>query len=126
MIKQNAIAHTATRRLVAWFTAIRLKTLYTINPTTAVNTKKPNILRVTIAGLTELSPIADRMLNTTIPIISSIMAAESSVAPTLVFSLPISFSVSTVILTEVAAKTIPTNAAFIKLAYEKLRVKKSQ
>ena len=103
-----------------------MNTLYTINPTTAVNIKNPNILRVTIAGLTELSLIADKMLNTTIPIISSIIAAESSVAPTFVLSLPISFSVSTVMLTEVAAKTMPTNADFIKLAYEKLREKKSQ
>ena len=98
-----------------WLIDIFLNILYTINPTIAVNTKKARILSEIMPGFTELSERAERMLRTTMPIISSIMAADSIVVPTFVLSLPISLSVSTVMLTEVAAKTTPTNAAFIRL-----------
>ena len=47
--------------------------------------------------------------------ISSIRAALRRVVPVLVFSLPISFSVSTVMDTEVAENTEPIKADFSRL-----------
>ena len=59
-----------------------------------------------------LSPPPARLLTSvraTRPSTSSINAAAKMVLPTFVSSLPISFSVSTVMLTEVAVKIVPTN-----------------
>ena len=56
----------------------------------------------------ELVPLNDRtILNKTMPIISSNIAALSIQAPTLVFNLPNSFKTVTVIYIEVAVNNIP-------------------
>ena len=77
-----------------------------------VKTKNRRIFNNTIPTLEspEENPVSTE--RTMIPIMSSIRAALSKIVPVLVFSLPISFNVSTVIPTEVAEKTAPTKAAF--------------
>ena len=75
------------------------------------NTKKKTVFFITDIGFESglLNPITN--VSTIIPITSSIIAALKIVVPTFPFSFPISFSDSTVILTEVAVKIVPTNTA---------------
>ena len=79
---------------------------------TAINTKYSTIFNTTVIGLTLVSFKLVTIVSTIIPMISSITAAPRIVVPTFPFSLPISRSVSTVILTDVAVSTTPTNTAF--------------
>ena len=69
----------------------------------------------TITGSESPELKALRMERTTMPMMSSIRAALRRVVPVLVFSLPISFSVSTVMDTEVAENTEPIKADFSRL-----------
>ena len=83
-----------------------------IMPTTRVKRKnrKMNIM-VSNTPVPPLLPLwltesmTERMM---MPTMSSMRAAPRMVAPTWVLSLPISVRVSTVMLTEVAANTVPT------------------
>ena len=78
-------------------------------PATAAKIKKPRIFSRTSPTL---SPPPARLLtrvSATRPSTSSIRAAARMVLPTFVSSLPISFRVSTVMLTEVAVRIVPTN-----------------
>ena len=81
------------------------------NPTTIAAAKKASVIKIVTQGLAEgsLNPITTE--STTMPITSSMIAAERMVVPTLPLSLPISLSVSTVIPTLVAARMTPTNTA---------------
>ena len=70
------------------------------------------ILINTLPISTDGSAILVTIVRTIIPRISSITAAPRIVVPTAPFNLPISLSVWTVILTEVAVSTTPTNIHF--------------
>lgn len=109
---------------------MRSKIFFVINPTTKTNTKKRRIFRTTISGLAaSASPcplIPVRTERSTIPRISSMIAALKRVVPVFVLSLPSSFSVSTVIPTEVAAKIIPTKQALRMLIKSTVRSKKKK
>jgi len=78
-----------------------------IYPPTPTNTKKPMIFTNTIATLTLGSARLVITVKAIIPRISSITAAPRIAFPAFVFSFPISFKVSTEILTLVAVKITP-------------------
>ena len=68
-------------------------------------------MRIVHQGFTEASRKPIAIDNTTMPITSSMIAADRITVPTLPLSLPISFSVSTVMPTLVAARITPINTA---------------
>ena len=82
-----------------------------MRPTTTTRTKKATIRKRTEIGLTVGSVMADTRVSTTMPIMSSMMAAPRMAVPTLPLSRPISRRVSTVMETEVAVSTTPTKTA---------------
>ena len=71
------------------------------------NTKKATIFSRTIATFTEESARLVTIVRATMPKMSSIIAAPKIAFPARVLSLPISFKVSTEILTEVAVRIMP-------------------
>ena len=73
--------------------------------------RKPNTFSVTVLILLEGSFMLSTKVSTTMPMISSIIAAESIVCPTRPLSTPISFSASTVMPTDVAVIIQPMNSA---------------
>ena len=75
----------------------------------AAKTKKATILSSTIPIRTDVSARLVIKVRATIPRISSMIAAPRMAFPARVFSLPISLSVSTVMLTDVAVKITPIN-----------------
>ena len=98
---------------------MRSKIFFVTNPTTKTKTKNKRILATTKSAPEAPWPLSWpcplRPVKTerrTMPKMSSIIAALKRVAPVFVLSFPSSFKVSTVIPTDVAAKTIPTKAAF--------------
>ena len=115
MSRQKASAHTATRRLCQCSSATKVNTRRTTMPTTSTKAKNSTIWISTDTGLDSPELKALRMDSTTMPIMSSMRAALSSVVPVLVFSLPISFRVSTVMETEVAENTDPMKADLSRL-----------
>ena len=78
-----------------------------IYPPTPIKTKNPRIFPNTSHTFTDESARLVITVRAMIPRISSIMAAPKMAFPALVFNLPISFKVSTEILTEVAVKITP-------------------
>ena len=78
-------------------------------PTISENAKNATILRRTTATLTVGSARLVTIVSATMPRISSIIAAPNIAFPERVFNFPISLSVSTVILTDVAVSITPTN-----------------
>ena len=75
------------------------------------NTKNRTVLTSTVVGLESglLNPITK--VSTMMPMMSSMIAALNMVVPTCPFNLPISFSDSTVMLTDVAVRIVPTKTA---------------
>ena len=71
------------------------------------NAKNPTIFSRTIPRLTESSAILVTIVSAMIPRTSSMIAAPRMAFPERVFSFPSSFSVSTVILTDVAVRMTP-------------------
>ena len=80
-----------------------------ISPIMTLHTKKATIFINTTARFTLVSAIPVIIVNATIPRISSIKAAPKMAFPLGVLNLPISFNVSTLILTDVAVKITPMN-----------------
>ena len=80
------------------------------NATTPQDMKKPSIFREHITHReTSLPAKLEITVSAIIPSTSSISAAPKIALPVFVESLPSSLSVSTVILTDVAVRTTPTN-----------------
>ena len=79
------------------------------NATTPQNMKKPSIFRSITHRETSLPAKLEITVSAIIPSTSSISAAPKIALPVFVESLPSSLSVSTVILTDVAVRTTPTN-----------------
>ena len=104
------------RRLWSYFAERNLNNFLIKKPTTMAAAKKAMVIKIVIQGLAvgSLNPIT--MERTTMPMTSSIMAADRMVVPTLPLSFPISLSVSTVIPTLVAARMTPTNTASKRIA----------
>ena len=82
-------------------------TKWKASPKAEANTKKPTIFSKTIQRLVLGSAILVTTVSAIMPKISSMIAAPKIAVPALVEILPISFKVSTEILTEVAVRIIP-------------------
>lgn len=78
-------------------------------PSPADRAKNPTIFKSTIQTFTEVSARLVMMVRAMMPKISSMMAAPKMALPARVLSLPISFKVSTVMLTDVAVRMTPIN-----------------
>ena len=87
----------------------RLNRWYPKKAQTPTNTKNSRIFNRVTQMLTLLSAIDEITVSTMMPKISSITAAPKMVLATLVFNLPNSFRVSTVMLTLVAVRITPMN-----------------
>ena len=100
-----------TLRLCGYFFISHLNPRFKRSPTAIAAIKKSTVIKSVIHGFTvaSLNPIA--IESTTIPITSSIIAAERIMVPTFPLSLPISLSVSTVMPTLVAASMTPMKTA---------------
>ena len=108
--KQNANAR-ITKRLKSFLYLLihGLTNLMKRNATTPQNMKKPSIFRSITHRETSLPAKLEITVSAIIPSTSSISAAPKIALPVFVESLPSSLSVSTVILTDVAVRTTPTN-----------------
>ena len=89
-----------------------MKTKWKNTPKSNANAKKPSILSITITIFPDLGSASEVItVRAIMPKTSSISAAPRIAFPALLLSFPSSFSVSTVMLTEVAVRITPTNTS---------------